>query len=50
MGYLYHGSSVSGLKRLEPHKSTHGTYVYATPYKELTIIFSKRANNDNGIH
>lgn len=46
MSYLYHGSSVSGLKRLEPHKSTHGTYVYATPYKELTIVFSGRAGGD----
>lgn len=46
MGYLYHGSSQTGLKRLEPHQSTHGNYVYATPYKELAIIFSARAGDD----
>lgn len=46
MGYLYHGSSQTDLKRLEPHQSTHGNYVYATPYKELAIIFSARAGDD----
>lgn len=46
MGILYHGSSISGIKRLEPRKSTHGTYVYATPYKELAIIFSGRCGDD----
>ena len=46
MGYLYHGSSESNIQRLEPRKSTHGTYVYATPYKELAIIFSARAGDD----
>ena len=30
MGVLYHGSKESGLTRLDPHKSTHGDYVYAT--------------------
>ena len=33
MGELYHGSSTRGLTRLEPHKSTHGNYLYATKYK-----------------
>ena len=46
MGYLYHGSSKPNIKRLEPRKSTHGTFVYATPYKELAIIFSARAGDD----
>lgn len=46
MGYLYHGSSESKIKRLEPRQSTHGNYVYATPYKELAIIFSGRAGDD----
>lgn len=46
MEILYHGSSKSGLKIIEPHKSTHGTYVYATPYKELAIHFSKRCGDD----
>lgn len=46
MGYLYHGSQSSGIKRLEPHKSTHGNYIYATKYKELAIIFSKKAGDN----
>lgn len=46
MGVLYHGSSVSGLKKLEPRKSTHGTYVYATKYEELAVLFSGRCGDD----
>jgi len=46
MGELYHGSSTRGLTRLEPHKSTHGNYLYATKYKELAIIFSARCGDD----
>lgn len=46
MGHLYHGSSKSGIKKIEPHKSTHGSYVYATELKELAIIFSGRAGDD----
>lgn len=46
MGYLYHGSQEANIKRLEPKKSTHGTYVYATPYKELAIIFSAKSGDD----
>ncbi len=46
MGKLYHGSLERGITRLEPHKSTHGKYVYATPYKELAIIFSGRCGDD----
>ena len=39
---VYHGSSTSGLKVLEPHKSTHGTYVYATAFKEIAVLFAKK--------
>ena len=46
MGNLYHGSSETNLKILKPYKSTHGSYVYATPYKELAIIFSGRCGDD----
>lgn len=46
MGELYHGSSTRGLTRLEPHKSTHGNYLYATKYKELAIIFSACCGDD----
>ena len=46
MEYVYHGSSNRGLKRIEPHKSTHGCYVYATPEKFLAIHFSKRCGDD----
>lgn len=46
MAYVYHGSKVEGLKVLEPHKSTHGNYVYATYSKEIAIIMSKRCGDD----
>lgn len=46
MGYLYHGSKVSDLKRLEPRQSTHGEFVYATPFKELAYLFSGKAGDD----
>lgn len=28
MSFLYHGSCQSGLRKLEPHPSTHGNFVY----------------------
>ncbi|MCX4364996.1 MAG: hypothetical protein OSJ70_04410 [Bacilli bacterium] len=46
MGIIYHGSKEHDLKVLEPKKSTHGTYVYATPDKVLAIHFSKRCGDD----
>lgn len=47
MGTLYHGSVKHGIKVLEPRLSTHGKYVYATPYKELAIIFSGCCGDDH---
>ena len=46
MGIVYHGSKVHGIKRLEPRKSTHGVYVYATPEKVLALNFSGRCGDD----
>lgn len=46
MGILYHGSTKQGITTLEPHQSTHGEYVYATPYKELALIFAGRCGDD----
>ena len=46
MGIVYHGSKEHGLKRLEPRKSTHGVYVYATPEKVLALFFSGRSGDD----
>lgn len=46
MEWVYHGSKTQGLKMLIPHKSTHGTYVYATKSKEIAIIMSKRCGDD----
>ena len=46
MKIVYHGSKEHGLKRLEPRKSTHGTYVYATPEKVLALHFSGRCGDD----
>lgn len=46
MEHVYHGSKIQGLKTLIPHKSTHGTYVYATKSKEIAIIMSKKCGDD----
>ncbi|HAB67159.1 MAG TPA: hypothetical protein DCE23_07310 [Firmicutes bacterium] len=46
MGILYHGSSTPNLKTLTPHRSTHGTYVYATNEKSFAIIFSSTGGDD----
>ena len=46
MVMLYHGSREHGIRRLEPKKSTHGVYVYATPKKILALIFSGRCGDD----
>ena len=46
MKYVYHGSKISGLKELIPHKSTHGVYVYATKDKEIATIMSKQCGDD----
>ena len=46
MGIVYHGSKEHGIKRLEPRKSTHGVYVYATPEKVLALNFSGRCGDD----
>ena len=46
MRIVYHGSKEHGIKRLEPRKSTHGVYVYATPEKVLALNFSGRCGDD----
>ncbi|MBE6504099.1 MAG: hypothetical protein E7Z76_07480 [Methanobrevibacter sp.] len=46
MGIVYHGSKEHGIKKLEPKKSTHGIYVYATPDKVLALNFSARCGDD----
>lgn len=46
MSELYHGSMRKGITELEPHRSTHGNYVYATKFKELAVIFAGRAGDD----
>ena len=46
MKFVYHGSKEHGIKRLEPRKSTHGVYVYATPEKALALVFSGRCSDD----
>lgn len=46
MGFVYHGSKEHNLKRIEPRRSTHGEYVYATPDKVLAIHFSGRCGDD----
>ena len=43
---VYHGSSVGSLETITPHKSTHGTYVYASYDKEVATIFAKKCGND----
>ena len=46
MDVVYHGSNMHGLESLEPRKSTHGRYVYATPSKVLAVLFSGRCGDD----
>ena len=46
MWIVYHGSKEHGIKKLEPRKSTHGVYVYATPEKVLALNFSGRCGDD----
>ncbi len=46
MNYVYHGSKTHGIEVLHPHKSTHGTYVYATKSREIATIMSKRCGDD----
>lgn len=46
MSNLYHGSANNGIKQLEPRRSTHGNYVYATPCREIAVIFSARHGDD----
>lgn len=46
MNYVYHGSSVHGIKELIPHQSTHGEYVYATKNKAIAVIMAKKSGDD----
>lgn len=46
MKTLYHGSALSNLQELIPFESTHGKFVYATPFKELALIFAGQAGDD----
>ena len=46
MSVVYHGSKIQNLKKIEPRKSTHGNYVYATPDKVLALNFSGRCGDD----
>jgi len=46
MNEIFHGSLKHGLTRIEPHSSSHGNYVYGTPYRELAIIFSARCGDN----
>ncbi len=46
MDELYHGGQVPHLEKLIPHESTHGKYVYATPNKDLAILFSVHKFDD----
>ena len=46
MEYVYHGSTTHGIKSLVPHKSTHGTYVYATENKLIATVMSRKYGGD----
>lgn len=46
MNYVYHGSQIQNLKELVPHKSTHGTYCYATSNRSIAIIMSHVCGDD----
>ncbi len=43
MDLVYHASPTGGLKKIEPHVSTHGeNYVYAAKSRALALIFSQK--------
>lgn len=45
--YVYHGSSISGLKSLKPSKSTHNKlWVYASKTREAAVIFISNKGSD----
>ncbi len=47
MKYVYHGSKIQGLKKLNKRSSTHRQeWVYATPSKVAAIIFISNGGND----
>lgn len=47
MKYVYHGSNISNLKVIKPHKSTHlNDWVYATPSKAIATIFLSPLHSD----
>lgn len=50
MNYVYHGSKVSGIEKLEPRKSSHGIeYVYATTSKEIAMVMSCHMTDLNSV-
>lgn len=47
MKYVYHGSKIQGLKKLNKRSSTHRQeWVYATPSRVAAIIFISNGGND----
>ena len=47
MNYVYHGSTIPNLKTIKKHSSTHQKeWVYATPLKELAIMFISTRGGD----
>lgn len=45
--YVYHGTSVGGIKVLKPNTSTHlKSYVYATANKVVALLFMSHDNGD----
>ncbi len=47
MNYVYHGSNISGLKFIEPRKSTHQKkWVYAAKNKCVAALFLNKGSGD----
>ncbi len=46
METVYHGSSTSGLKIIQPHESTHGTFVYGSTDIIVSTLFCKKCGDD----
>lgn len=45
--YVYHGTSIGGIKVLKPNVSTHlKPYVYATTNKVIALLFMSHSNGD----
>ncbi|MGI5845630.1 MAG: hypothetical protein ACOX7D_00365 [Alphaproteobacteria bacterium] len=46
--FVYHGSEISGLKKLNPQQTVRGVYLFAAKDKIVSAIFLTNKNNNSG--